>query len=241
VDDLLRLQKSLGVKFHDSSLLQQALVHRSYLNESANLPPSASNERLEFLGDAILGLVIAEELYRRFPEATEGRLTEMRASLVRGATLARIGEQLRLGDYLVLGRGEDRTGGRGRAINLGRALEALIGAYYLDAGLAATRRMLLRLIGPELEAAASGPEIDPKSFLQQLAQGNLRVTPEYVTVATEGPEHERAFVVEVRLGAEVAGTGRGRNKRLAQQEAARSALASLSQTALRPEGEGLLG
>ncbi len=227
MDDLLRLQKSLGITFRDVGLLRQALVHRSYLNESADLPASASNERLEFLGDAVLGLVIAEELYRRHPEASEGRLTEMRAYLVRGAMLARIGEQLSLGDYLVLGRGEAQTGGRARALNLGRALEAVIGAYFLDAGLKPARRLILRLLGSELGAVDAGPELDAKSSLQQLAQAVLRVTPEYVTVAEEGPEHERAFVVEVRLGAGVAGTGRGRNKRIAQQEAAQNALLSL--------------
>ncbi len=234
MEDLLRLQQSLNAMFRDSRLLQQALVHRSYLNETVDLPPSASNERLEFLGDAVLGLVIAEELYRRFPEVSEGRLTEMRAHLVRGATLAQVGDRLNLGDYLVLGRGEAQSGGRGRALNLGRALEAIIGAYYLDSGLEAARRMILQFVGDELATIDSGPGLDPKSSLQQLAQASLRVTPEYVTVAQEGPEHEREFVVEVRLGAEIAGVGRGRNTRIAQQEAAQMALTALAQA--RPAG-----
>src|SRR3954469_13398863 len=142
VDDLLRLQKSLDITFQNPNLLRQALVHRSYLNESVDLPLSASNERMEFLGDAVLGLVIAEELYARFPDLPEGQLTEMRAQLVRGATLARIGKDLDLGNLLVLGRGEDHTGGRSRAVNLGRALEAIIGAVYIDAGVEATRGVI---------------------------------------------------------------------------------------------------
>src|ERR1700730_11498364 len=145
VDNVFRLQQALDIKFRDSELLQRALVHRSYLNESLDLPLSASNERLEFLGDAVLGLVVAEELYRRFPDDPEGRLTELRARLVRGTTLARVGERLDLGAYLVLGRGEDQTGGRQRALNLGRALEAILGAVYLDQGLDATRAFVLRL------------------------------------------------------------------------------------------------
>lgn len=231
VDDISRLQKSLHITFRNLGLLQQALIHRSYLNEAANLPQSASNERMEFLGDAVLGFVVAEELYRRFPDLPEGRLTEMRAHLVRGATLARIGAQLTLGDFLVLGRGEEQTGGRVRALNLGRALEAIIGAVYLDAGIRATRKFVLRLLAPELDQVDSaGPALDAKSSLQQLAQASLRVTPEYVTVSADGPEHERQFVVEVRLGNEVAGSGRGRNTREAQQDAAGNALLALSES-----------
>jgi ribonuclease-3 len=232
VDDLLRLQKTLKVSFRNPGLLQQALVHRSYLNESVDLPASASNERMEFLGDAVLGLVIAEELYRRFPDVPEGRLTEMRAHLVRGATLARIGERLALGDFLVLGRGEEQTGGRARALNLGRALEAIIGALYVDAGLASARRLILRLISPDFEQVGAGASLDPKSSLQQYAQASLRVTPEYVTISAEGPDHDREFVVEVHLGDKVAGSGRGRNKRLAQQQAAENALLAISQIGL---------
>jgi ribonuclease III len=230
VDDLIRLQKALDITFHHPNLLRQALVHRSYLNESPDLPLSASNERMEFLGDAVLGMVIADELYGRFPEFPEGRLTEMRAQLVRGATLARIGKDLDLGSHLVLGRGEDSSGGRTRAVNLGRALEAIFGAVYLDSGLDTARRLIQRLIEPELERLdRTGLNLDPKSSLQQLAQASLGQTPEYVTVSSEGPDHEREFVVEVRLGTDVAGVGRGRSKRQAQQLAASHALESLSE------------
>jgi ribonuclease III len=228
VASLNHLETVLELHFQDPSLLQQAFVHRSYLNEVAS-PQPASNERLEFLGDAVLGLVVADELYTRFPQHTEGRLTEMRALLVRGSTLSKVGERLALGSLLVLGRGEERSGGRARVVNVGRALEALIGAVYLDQGMEVARRVVLRLLEPDLscvEQQALGREA--KSALQELAQASLRVTPEYVTVAQEGPEHAREFVVSVRLGEELAGTGRGRNKRQAQQAAALAALQALS-------------
>jgi ribonuclease-3 len=240
VDNFLRIQIALGITFHDSNLLQQALVHRSYLNEAADGQALASNERLEFLGDAVLGLVVTEELYRRFPHLPEGRLTEMRARLVRGATLDLIGEQLDLGSLLVLGRGEEQSGGRRRSVNLGRALEALIGAAYLDRGLEVVREMTLRLLSTDLEALrATGVGLDAKSSLQQFAQGVMRVTPEYVTVSAEGPDHAREFVVEVRLGGEAVATGRGRNTRQAQQAAAAAALDALAPRSDRAGSEGL--
>lgn len=238
MDDLQRLETALGVVFQDPNLLQQALIHRSYLNESAELPLSASNERLEFLGDAVIGMLMADELYRRFPDSPEGRLTEMRAHLVRGGTLARIGERLDLGGCLVMGRGEERTGGRNRAPNLGRALEAVIGAVYLDSGMDVARGAVSRLFESEIdELEMDGPHLDAKSSLQQFAQASMRATPEYVTVATEGPEHAREFVVEVHVGQAVAGVGRGRKKSDAQQEAATKALIALL-PAPEPEPSG---
>jgi len=229
VDSLTRIESSLDIHFRNPALLQQAFVHRSYLNEVVAGSQPASNERLEFLGDAVLGLIVAEELYHRFPEHPEGRLTEMRALLVRGSTLSQIGERLDLGALLVLGRGEEQSGGRARFVNLGRALEALIGAVYLDQGLQVTRTLVLRLLQQDLQRVdQQSVGRDAKSSLQELAQASLRVTPEYVTVAQEGPEHAREFVVSVRLGDEIAGTGRGRNKRQAQQAAALAALESMT-------------
>jgi ribonuclease III len=229
VDTLQQLQLSLDVYFNNLELLQQAFVHRSYLNEAALLPHLASNERLEFLGDAVLGLVVGEELYRRFPDRTEGSLTEMRAQLVRGSTLGQVGERLGLGSLLVLGRGEDQSGGRGRIVNLGRALEALLGAVYLDQGLDVTRGLVLRLFEVELTNLTRVTlRADAKSLLQQLAQATYKTTPEYVTVAQAGPDHSREFIIEVRLGGRTAGTGRGKNKRLAQQAAAAAALELLA-------------
>jgi ribonuclease-3 len=212
------------------------LVHRSYLNEADELSLSASNERLEFLGDAVLGMLIADELYRRFPDSPEGQLTEMRALLVRNSTLAQIGERLQLGQLLVLGRGEERTGGRNRAPNLGRALEALIGAIYMDADISVVREVVLQLFESDLaQLTSSGSHPDAKSSLQQYVHATLAVTPEYVTVATEGPAHAPEFTVEVRVRDAVAGVGHGRSKSRAQQEAAANALRSLIPT---PAGAG---
>lgn len=223
VDNLERLQNALAYRFRDPDLLRQALVHRSYLNETA-APDIASNERLEFLGDAVLGLVVADELFRRFPDLPEGDLTEMRAHLVRGSALAPVAARIDLGSCLVLGHGEEQTGGRRRRVNLGRAFEAVLGAVYLDSGLEQARTLVLRLAAPEFEALRNGVVLDAKSRLQQLAQSDYRVTPEYVTVSADGPPHARRFTVEVRFGDRVVGSGSGESKRQAQQEAARAAL-----------------
>lgn len=228
MDELDRLQRALGVTFQQRELLGQSLVHRSYLNES-EIPTNGSNERLEFLGDAVLGLVVAEELYRRFPDLPEGTLTEMRAQLVRGAALADLGATLDLGDYLLLGKGEARSGGRRRQVNLARVVEAVLGAVYLDQGLECARAVILRLFGSQLASLRSGTVLlDAKSRLQQLAQGTYRLMPRYVTVLDEGPEQARLFTVEARLGDRAVGSGSGKTKRQAQQEAADAALQRLA-------------
>jgi ribonuclease-3 len=222
------LQFALGVRFDNPALLRQSLVHRSYLNET-DLEDEGSNERLEFLGDAVLGLVVAEELFRRYPEVSEGDLTEMRAQLVRGAALAPVGARLELGSYLVLGHGEEQSGGRRRRINLARAIEAVLGAVYLDRGLDETREVVRGLMAPEFERVAPDRvRLDPKSRLQQLAQSDYHVTPRYVTTGDAGSGEARQFMVEVHFGQRAMGAGAGPNKRVAQQEAARAALAALT-------------
>ncbi|MGI8549515.1 MAG: ribonuclease III [Dehalococcoidia bacterium] len=227
MDKLQQLQAALDVTFDDLALLKQSLVHRSYLNES-EASELASNERLEFLGDAVLGLIVARELYLRFPNVSEGVLTTLRAQIVRGAALAPVGVRLELGSYLILGRGEEQSGGRRRRINLARALEAVLGAVYLDRGLQVTRGLILRLLAPEFAALDSDEVVlDPKSRLQQVAQGVHRVTPRYVTVSGAGPDHERRFTVEGRFAKRVVCRGSGQSKRQAQQLAARNALTSL--------------
>ncbi len=142
--DLAALQQTLGISFNDSSLLEQALVHSSYVNENPGIAP-ASNERLEFLGDAVLGLTVAEKLYQDFPHSAEGEMTRLRAALVRGNTLARVARTIKLGDYLYLGKGEEASGGRRKPANLAGALEAMIAAVFLDQGLTITRDFILRL------------------------------------------------------------------------------------------------
>jgi len=226
--DLAGLLKVLGVPLNNVALLEQALVHSSYANEKAGLA-SSSNERLEFLGDAILGLVVAEKLYSDFPHLTEGEMTKLRASLVSRDTLFHTAKAVRLGDYLYLGKGEEASGGRDKPINLAGALEAVIAAIYLDQGLATTRDWILRILGPEIEKAArQGAGIDYKSQLQELVQAKRQPTPVYHMVEEVGPDHLKEFTVEVMVGDKVLGKGAGKSKKAAEGEAARKALELLS-------------
>jgi len=226
--DLTALQEILGVSFNDLSRLEQAMVHSSYVNEHPQLTVS-SNERLEYLGDAVLGLIIAEKLYRDFPELSEGQLTKLRSTLVRQDTLARIAKAIGLGGYLYLGKGEEASGGRNKPANLARAIEAVIAAVFLDGGLASARDMILKLFNIELPRVISrGTETDYKSRLQELLQLRQQLIPAYQTVATTGPDHERWFTVEVMAGNNVLGKGSGRSKKIAETEAARSALEFLA-------------
>ena len=222
--DLAVLQQTLGVSFNDSSLLEQALVHSSYINENPGLA-STSNERLEFLGDAVLGLIVAEKLYQDFPHCDEGGMTRLRATLVRRDTLAHMARAIRLGDYLYLGKGEEASGGRNKPANLAGALEAVIAAIFLDQDSAITRDFILRLLSPELEKVVSqGAGVDYKSQLQELIQAREQQIPVYQVVEAIGPDHDKRFTVEVRVGDTVLGKGSGRGKKAAETEAARSAL-----------------
>jgi len=226
-NDLADLQSSLGYPFKNPVLLRQALVHSSYINENAALTP-VSNERLEFLGDAVLGLVIGEKLYQDYPNFNEGLMTQVRAALVREATLTRIARTIKLGDHLVLGKGETASGGRDKPANLSAAVEALIAAVYLDAGLPAVRELVLRLFEADIDKAVAQAGIaDYKSKLQELIQASYQQQPSYYLVAVEGPEHDRKFTIEVRIGDNVLGKGTGRSKKAAETEAAREALQRL--------------
>ena len=234
---LPELQRQIGVQFADADLLRTALTHSSYANEHRDDAPE-TNERLEFLGDAALGLVVAESLYARYPQEAEGQLTEWRAQLVMGPTLAGIAEALGLGDALLLGRGEEATGGRERDGNLERAYEALLGALLLDQGLEAVRAFVDRTLAAEFDAIEAGEAVlNPKGELQQLTQGESE-RPEYVVVAQQGPEHHRTFTVDVRLGDETVGSGSGASKQLAEKQAARVALATLRERSLRDNPAG---
>lgn len=222
------LQDIIGVSFNNISLLERALVHSSYLNEN---PGSAagSNERLEFLGDAVLGLIMAEKLYRDFPELAEGEMTKLRAVVVRRETLARCAESIKLGDFLCLGKGEEASGGRRKPVNLAGAMEALIAAIYLDQGYESVRQFVPGVLHEEitrvLERSAA---VDYKSRLQELVQSKQRLIPVYHTVSATGPDHDRWFTVEVKVGDSVLGKGSGRSKKEAEGEAARAALERLS-------------
>ena len=226
--DLTALQRVLGISFNDQSLLEQALVHSSYINENPGLPLT-SNERLEFLGDAILGYIIAEKLYQDFPHLTEGKMTKLRAVLVRRDSLARVARDVRLGDHLYLGRGEEASGGRDKPANLAGTLEAVIAAISLDQGLSAARDFISALFDEELRKVVSqGLEIDYKSQLQELTQAKQQPTPTYQLIEAVGPDHDKRFTVEVRIGDDVLGRGSGKSKKMAETEAARSALQRLA-------------
>ena len=226
--DLAALQQTLGISFNDSSLLERALVHSSYINENPSLAPT-SNERLEFLGDAALGLIVAEKLYQDSPDCDEGEMTRLRAALIRGDTLARMARAIRLGNYLYLGKGEEASGGRNKPANLAGALEAVIGAIFLDQGSAITRDFILRLLNTELQKVVSqGAGVDYKSQLQELIQAREQQTPVYRVIKTIGPDHDKRFTVEVRVGDTVLGKGSGKGKKAAETEAARSALEQFS-------------
>jgi len=221
------LDEALGIGFHDPGLLRQALYHRSYLNEAEE--DTESNERLEFLGDAVLGLVVSEKLYRDYPGLSEGSLSQIRASLVRWDTLARAAQRIHLGEYLVLGKGEEMSGGRDRPSNLACALEALIGAAFLDGGLPRARKLVLRLLKEDLEEIAErGASADSKSQLQHVAQTRWHEIPQYRLVSSEGPDHAKLFTVEVLAGQRVLGRGQGRSKKQAELNAARQALETLA-------------
>lgn len=225
--DLAALQKDLGVKFKQESLLQQALVHRSYLNENPHFPLQ-SNERLEFLGDAVAGLVVSEELYRRFPDLPEGELTRIRAVLVCQDAFASLGEGLGLGPRLLLGVGEARSGGKERKRNLAGVLEAVVGAVYLDQGVAVARRLVLRLMKKSLETVAvEEAAVNYKSKLQERVQAKHHQAPSYRILNIKGPEHDPEFTAEVAIEGKVLGAGTGKSKQLAEKEAARQALAKL--------------
>ena len=216
-------QKHLGISFRQESLLEMAFVHPSYLNENPGFAGS-SNERLEFLGDAILNFIVAEKLYEEFPELSEGNLTEIRASLVCRDTLAEIAFSLKLGDWLLLGQGEEANGGRTRPSNLANAMEALIGVLYLEQGLARARRFIFRQLKPRLEKIKAGKRTpNYKALVQELVQGQKRPTPVYRLVETAGPDHSKQFTVEILVEGEVVGNGTGKSKKAAENQAARAA------------------
>jgi ribonuclease-3 len=227
--DLKDFQRSLGVSFRDLSLLEQALTHRSYLNEHS-LPEHASNERLEYLGDALLGYIVAEDLYLRAPDRNEGDLTRIRSELVRRETLAGLALEIGLGEQLRLGKGEEASGGRERLLTLASAFEALVGAILIDSGLEAARSFVSRLLKDETEWLLQGEKpIDAKSHLQEVLQRDGRPLPRYRVVRTEGPEHRRQFTVEVLISGAKLGEGTGPSKRRAEMAAAAEALQNLGQ------------
>lgn len=219
-----RFEQATGLVFHDKTLLQRALTHRSYLNETRYLL-QADNERLEFLGDAVLDFIVGEYLYHRFPEMREGMLTNLRATLVREETLAQFALQFDLGQHLQMGRGEAESGGRDRPATLCAAFEALVGALYLDQNLEAVKRLLFALIEPALPQFVDIAAFkDAKSRLQEWSQNTFRATPRYRTAEANGPDHDKQFTVHAVIDNVVWGIGQGKSKQIASQAAAANAL-----------------
>jgi ribonuclease-3 len=221
---LKALEEAIGYRFKDQGLLRQALTHRSYTGEH---PQARHNERLEFLGDAVLALVVSAELYKAGLD--EAQMSKARAFLVKAQELASLAEQLGLGEHLLLGRGEVETGGRRKRSILAGALEALIGAVYLDGGLRGARAMVRRLYKKRLkELLSTGRFLDAKTELQEVCQRQMGVLPSYRVLRAEGLEHRKLFTVGVYVRGRLLGKGRGPSKKEAQQEAAQKALRKLA-------------
>ena len=219
------LEEALGYRFRNITLLQKALTHSSYANERWH-DGLMSNERLEFLGDSILGMVVAEHLYRNFPDRPEGELTRMRADMVCETSLAAIAGQLQLGSHLQLGHGEEQSGGRERASILADAVESVIAAAFLDGGMPAARGIIERFLLTDVPAKKLH-NTDYKTVLQELVQQKKNQTLSYILTGESGPDHHKEFSVELRLNGTPVGTGTGSSKKRAEQNAARAAIEKL--------------
>jgi ribonuclease-3 len=219
------LEAAIGYRFNNITLVQNALTHSSYANERWH-DSLRSNERLEFLGDSILGMVVAEHLYKNFPNRPEGELTRMRADMVCETSLAAVAEKISLGGHLLLGHGEERFGGRSRASILADAVESLIAAAFLDGGMEAARRFIARFILTDVPVKKLH-NVDYKTSLQELVQQKKDQTITYTLTGESGPDHDKQFQVEVSLNGTVIGMGVGTSKKRAEQDAARVAIATL--------------
>lgn len=229
------LDDALGVRFEDPSIRAAALTHRSYAFEQEL---GVNNERLEFLGDAVLGLVVTDMAYNDFPEMPEGELAKLRAAIVNMSALADVARDLGLGDFILLGKGEEMSGGRDKASILADALEAILGALYLDRGLGVARAFIERLFRPRMVAYVRGEgERDYKTILQELASADLHALPEY-KISDEGPDHEKEFTATVFLAGKAWGSGMGRSKKEAEQQAAHEAYVKLSDPAAQASSKG---
>lgn len=227
--DLSKLEQKLGITFRNKDLLYEALTHRSYLNENP-LWKTPHNERLEFLGDAVLELAVTENLFAKFPEQPEGQLTSFRAALVNYQTMALVAKDLNLENFILLSRGEKKDDGRAREVILANAIEAVIGAVYLDVGYDETKKLIEEfLIKKNLERIIKGGLYkDPKSHLQEIVQEKLKLTPTYSVLEEWGPDHKKIFKIGVFFSDKLAAEGEGYSKQEAESEAAKNALKNLS-------------
>ena len=224
------LEAAIGYRFQNITFLQNALAHSSYANERWH-NSLMSNERLEFLGDSILGMVVAEHLYRSFPNRPEGELTRMRADMVCERALARVANQIGLGTHILLGKGEEQGGGRSRESILADAVESIIAACYLDGGMDAAKQFVVRFVLSDVPVTKLH-NTDYKTALQELVQQKKNQTIQYTLVGESGPDHDKQFRVELSLNGEVLGCGTGTSKKRAEQEAAKEAIEALSRKSL---------
>lgn len=222
--ELRELERSIGYRFTDRELLRQAMIHSSYANEH-RLPKQACNERVEFLGDAVLELVCSHYLFEQYPDKPEGEMTKLRASIVCEPTLAYCAEEIRLGEYLLLGKGEELTGGRSRSSIVSDAMEALIGAIYLDSGFASAKEFIYRFILSDMEHKQLF--YDSKTILQEMVQSEGDKSLAYETVGENGPDHDKKFEVRVMIDGQEMGRGTGRSKKAAEAVAAYRAILRL--------------
>lgn len=226
MQNLSQFEEKFSLKFKNQDLLLQALTHRSYLNENPGFR-LGHNERLEFLGDAVLELIVTEELYEKFPEKPEGELTSFRAALVNSKMLSEVAVDIGINEFLLLSRGEAKDVGRARQFILANAFEALIGSIYLDLGYDAAKKFIMDILMPKMDDVLSKKLYkDPKSLFQEEAQDRVGITPTYEVVREWGPDHDKHFVVGVFLGEEKVAEGEGPSKQAAQEEAARNGLHS---------------
>ena len=223
---LEKLKEIIKVSFENENLLKNAFIHRSYLNEHKNYK-GLSNERLEFLGDSVLSIIVSLYLYSKLPDSPEGELTQLRASLVRTETLAKIAQKLSLGDYLFLSKGEEDSGGRENSSMLANTFEALVGAIYLDQGFDAAEKFIYDTILRDWENLSQSAVSDNKSRLQEILQRKYRISPTYKLISSWGPDHARQFKIGVYMDTKLLGKGEGKNKQTAAQNAAQDALGKL--------------
>jgi ribonuclease III len=225
-DELLVFQRQAGIKFKDPDLLNLAFCHRSFANEHGG--GVGNNERLEFFGDSVLGVIVAEYLYESLPDRAEGDLAKVKSFVVSEASLSGIARELRVDNFILIGRGEEFSGGRSKKAILADALEAIIGAYFMDSGLRETRRFVLRFLAPEiLKVLEDRHDKDYKTMLQEFAQKKFKSYPKYVVSKRTGPDHDRVFWMEVEVAGSSYGPGKGPNKKQAEQAAACLAYESL--------------
>jgi ribonuclease-3 len=238
--ELQLFERHAEIRFKELVFLNQAFTHRSYANELAE--NGHNNERLEFLGDSVLGMVVSEYLYQRLPDQPEGELARIKSFVVSEASLSEISKRLRVDNFILIGKGEEYSGGRNKKAILADALEAIIGAYYLDSGFMPARKFVLKILTPEINKVLEDKHAkDYKTLLQEHVQKHMKTYPRYKVVQKTGPDHDRTFTIEVVIRDRSFGSGRGKNKKEAEQEAARIAYLALKEKGSQDSSPGQRG